>query len=162
MDEQTHEPSPKRSMLERLITALAMRGATPLRIGSGGLPEMTSSDWAGALSGSGDPIGEEVVWVRYLGRDPTRLVRALHLYGWHRLGEKSGHFRVSSDEHRGLAAIAVAQHAGWQRMTREEVMHRLRMGRTRYDELRPHHVDLVTRLANGESVAMSHLRRRVW
>ena len=156
----TYESHPPKSALERLISALSLHGVDPDKIG-GGVAELTTGDWAGALSGSGDPIGEEVVWVRYLERKPDKLVQALNLWGWNRLMEKASPVKISAREHGVLAAAAAQQHAGQKRLSREDIMEAMRIGRSRYDAIHPHHVDLVTRLVNGESRALEHLRRRV-
>jgi hypothetical protein len=156
----THESHPPKSTLERLISALSMHGVDPGKV-SGGRPELDTGDWAGALSGSGDKLGEHVVCVRYLEHSPRKLIRDLHWWGMTRLIERDSELKISVREHKRLCALAVEQHAGWARMSRDKALERLRIGRSRYEAIRPHHTALVTRLVNGESRALEHLRRRV-
>lgn len=158
---QTHESHPPKSALERLISALSMHGVDPDRIGGTGAIKLTPGDWAGALSGSGDVIGEATVWVRYLDSNPDPLARMLHRWGWNALAEKRSRIKMSAREHEQLAVIAVEQHACHERVNREQAMERLGIGRSRYDAIKPHHVSLVTRMVNGESRALEHLRRMV-
>lgn len=156
-----HESHPPKGALERLISALSMHGVDPDALGGGGHPLLEACDWAGALSGSGDEIGEDVVCVRYLEHDPRKLVKRMHWWGMSRLIERDSSIKISVREHRVLAASAVEQHAGCRHLTREDVMKRMKIGRSRYDAIRPHHTALVTRMVNGESRALDHLARRV-
>lgn len=153
--------NPPRSALERLITAVSVQGANWAKVGGGGGPELTAQDWMAALSGSGDPIGEEVVAVRYLSENPRRLKRALHLWGMNRLIDRNDPLKISAKEHRNVSGLVVDQHTGHANLTRAGIMKHLGIGNSRYDTLRPHWVALVTRLVNGESTAIEHLRRRV-
>ena len=152
--------NPPRTALERLITAVSVHGADPNKVGGGGVREMTAQDWMAALSGSGDPIGEELVAVKYLDKSPKELQRALHLWGTHRLIDRDSDVRLSAQEHRQVVALILRQHLG-QRMTRRETMAELGMGNGRYEALKDHWVAVVTRLVNGESRVLEHLKRRI-
>ena len=161
--EQIYEVKPRRSVTERMASALSLHTASPEVSGRGGIPELTASDWMAALARSGDRLGEAVVSVRHLDqRGPLRrLVKDLHIWGMMRLLESDSGLKISAKEHRRLARMAVSEYAEWDRLGREERMKWMSVGRSRWDSMRSHYSDLVDRMVQGESTTMRAVARRV-
>lgn len=161
--EQIFEIKPCRTAVERLISAISLHGADPEISGKGGIPELTTGDWLAALSGSGDPLGEAVVSLRFLEHEACRrkLVRALNTWGWWKLLERRSRLKVSPEEHQRLAAMSVREYCDWSRLSRDEKIKVLGVGRSRWDALKEHYADLVDRQVRGEGVVIRHLVRRI-
>lgn len=163
-EERTFELKPPKSALERLISAVTLQGLKIEDDGRGGIAELTTGDWMAALSGSGHPIGEAVICLRYLGHNAVRprVCQALDYWGWLKLRERGRRLtRISAAEHRAMAAVAVAEYCERKRLTRERKMQVIGIGRGRWDKLQGHYADLVGCMVNGEAVALEHMVRQL-
>lgn len=161
--EHIYEVKPGRTIAERMASALSLHTASPEVTGRGGIPELTASDWMAALAGSGDRLGEAVVAVKYLDQQGPlrRLVKDLHIWGMMRLLESNSRLKISAMEHRRLARMAVSEFAQWDRLSRDERMQFIGVGRGRWDSMRSHYADLVDRMVRGEATAIQAVAMKV-
>lgn len=160
---QTYEAKPGKDIAERLSSAASIHGIGEIDTGGKGKPELTALDWVGALSGSGDPIGEAAVAVRYMDQHNMRpkLEQAMHLWGLERFMRLYPKVNINGRLHKRMATGAVMEYTAGKLMTRDQRIEHLMIGPARWDKLRNHYADLIGRLQGGESVAIRHVAHRI-
>ena len=155
------EAKPPRSILERVVSGLSERG---IEIGKppGGIPELTPSDYAAAISGVPDAMASGLFFGGFLSNDKARgaLIKRLHLWGWMRWAENERAPKIDILTHGRLCALAVFEHIHSDQ-TAKERERALKVSRTTFTKLVPHYHDLRDRLSQAESVLIRHLHQRL-
>lgn len=157
---QTHEPKPRRGVIERVIIGLSLSGPR-FGGGGGGIPEYTAADYAAASAGYRDPIGRHLVGL-YLGDGKSRdgCIEDLDGYGWslwrrHRRGE------ISPELHRRMARAAVQEIERGEGWSIREVKSLLQIGQDRWRSLAGHYVELINEIRRQDQQVADHLARRL-
>lgn len=156
----TWEADPPRSNIERVIGMLSTHGVN-FQGGTGGVPEMTPSDFAGALAGLKDPIAEGII-PAMLGDQAAkgRLGYALHEWGWNHWRAKRRQQEISEPLHARMAGAATHCYVERKVWPKRYLFRKIGVGQERWDKLEPHFRDMTSKLHIAEQALAWHLKQK--
>lgn len=163
------EANPPMSVLERVSTMLTEKGIQIKDQGSGGIPELSTQDYAAMLAGVSHSdkalirTADALFWVSLI-RDERRradLHRELHHWGCSRFMLLYPGVKLSGQHHGQIVRAVVRRVADGANSLSKDMQADCKIGSDRWKSLEPHVNDLIRRCRDAENLLVEHLRRQL-